>query len=64
MDAAAFKRTAQIAQQFKVIKKAPSSAAYRTDLAKAADAILAKKGVDVNGDGWQKASVKVTEGGK
>ena len=64
MDAAAFKRTAQIAQQFKVIKKAPSSAAYRTDLAKAADAMLAKKGVDVNGDGWQKASVKVTEGGK
>ena len=34
-DPKAFARTAKIAQQFKVIKKAPSGA-YRVDLAKAA----------------------------
>jgi hypothetical protein len=63
MDPVAFKRTARIAQQFKVIKKAPSGA-YRTDLAKAAVRILKAKGVDVNGATWKKAKVKVTEGGK
>jgi len=62
MDKAAFDRTAQIAKQFKVIKKPASSAAYRTDLAKAADAML--KGEDVNGSNWKKASVQVTPGGK
>jgi NitT/TauT family transport system substrate-binding protein len=63
MDANAFARTAQIAQQFKVIKKAPSGA-YRTDIAKAAVAALKKQGVDVYGRSWKKASVKVTPGGK
>jgi NitT/TauT family transport system substrate-binding protein len=62
MDKAAFDRTAQIAKQFKVIKKPASQDAYRTDLAKAADAML--NGQDVNGSSWQKATVKVTAGGK
>jgi NitT/TauT family transport system substrate-binding protein len=63
MDPKAFNRTAQIAKQFGVIKKAPSGA-YRTDLAKAAVAQLKKRGVDVFGRKWKKANVKVTEGGK
>ena len=63
MDPKAFNRTASIAQQFKVIKNAPSGA-YRTDLAKAAVAQLKARGVDVYGKKWKKAKVKVTEGGK
>jgi NitT/TauT family transport system substrate-binding protein len=63
MNKAAYGRTAQIAQQFKVIKKAPSGA-YRTDLAAAADQALRSAGVDVRGKGWKAAVVKVTPGGK
>src|SRR5947208_2514104 len=63
MDKAAFNRTANIAKQFKVIKKTPSGA-YRDDLAKAAVAQLKGQGVDVYGKSWKKAVVKVTPGGK
>jgi NitT/TauT family transport system substrate-binding protein len=63
MDPAAFNRTAKIAQQFKVISKAPSGA-WRSDLAKAAVAELKKQGVDVTGANWHKASVHVVAGGK
>jgi len=63
MDTAAFKRTAQISQQFKVISKPPSGA-YRSDLAKAAVAQLKKRGLDVYGKKWHKAVVHVTPGGK
>jgi len=62
-DPAAFNRTAQIAQQFNVIKNAPSGA-YRVDLAKAAVAQLKAQGVDVYGKKWKKAKIKVTESGK
>jgi NitT/TauT family transport system substrate-binding protein len=61
MDAAAFNRTAKIAQQFKVISKAPKGA-YRTDLAIAANKLL--KGVDTKGLKFKPTSVKVTPGGK
>jgi NitT/TauT family transport system substrate-binding protein len=63
MNAKAFNRTAGIAKQFKVIKKAPSGA-YRTDLAKAALVLLKKQGVDVVGAGYRPVGVKVTPGGK
>jgi NitT/TauT family transport system substrate-binding protein len=63
MDAAAFKRTADIALQFKVIKKAAANAAYRTDLAKAANQMISGS-TDVNGNSWKKATVQVTAGGK
>ena len=57
MNPIAFARTAAIAKQFKVIKKAPSAGTYRTDLAKAANAMLRKQGVDprphLEGDGRQ-----------
>jgi NitT/TauT family transport system substrate-binding protein len=63
MDPKAFNRTARIAQQFGVIKNAPSGA-YRTDIAKAALKALKAKGIDVYGRRWKKAKVKVTPGGK
>jgi NitT/TauT family transport system substrate-binding protein len=63
MNKAAFDRTANIAQQFKVITKAPSADAYRTDIAQEAVDELDAEGVDVNGTGWKKANVKVTRGG-
>src|SRR3954453_105263 len=50
MSTVAFNQTAKIAQQFKVISKAPSGA-YRTDLAKAALTML--KGTDTKGTGWK-----------
>jgi NitT/TauT family transport system substrate-binding protein len=61
MDEEAFQRTADIAEQFKVISKPATSDAYRTDLAEAA---LADLDEDVNGADWQKEEVEVTEGGK
>jgi NitT/TauT family transport system substrate-binding protein len=64
MDAAAFQRTADIAKQFKVVKKPATNDAYRTDLAQAAVDALKSDGLDVNGNDWKKATVQVTEGGK
>ena len=63
MDKAAYDRTAKIAQEFKVIKKAPSPDAYRTDLAQDAVDELTAEGQDVNGSGYKKATVKVTPKG-
>jgi NitT/TauT family transport system substrate-binding protein len=63
MNATDYARTAKIAQQFKVVSKAPSGA-YRVDLAKAAVATLKKQGYDVNGLKWKKPVVTVTAGGK
>ena len=63
MDKAAYDRTAKIAQEFKVIKKAPSPDAYRTDLAQDAVDELSAEGEDVNGSGYKKATVKVTPKG-
>jgi NitT/TauT family transport system substrate-binding protein len=63
MDKAAYDRTAKIAQDFKVIKKAPSADAYRTDLAQDAVDEISAEGVDVNGDGYKKVTVKVTPKG-
>jgi NitT/TauT family transport system substrate-binding protein len=64
MNPESYATTARIAQQFKVIKKAPSAGAYRTDIAKAALALVKAKGVDVYGKGWHKLVVPVTPGGK
>jgi NitT/TauT family transport system substrate-binding protein len=63
MDDAAFQRTADIAKQFKVVKKPATKDAYRTDLAQVAVDELKDDGVDVNGSDWKKATVQVTEGG-
>jgi NitT/TauT family transport system substrate-binding protein len=63
MNKAAYQRTAKIAQQFGVIKKAATADAYRTDLAQDAVDELSAAGVDVNGSSWKKQAIKVTPGG-
>jgi NitT/TauT family transport system substrate-binding protein len=63
MDKAAYQRTAQIAQKFGVIKKAPSADAYRTDLAQGAQDEVSAEGLDVNGSDYTKPPVKVTPKG-
>jgi NitT/TauT family transport system substrate-binding protein len=63
MDKAAYQRTAQIAQKFGVIKKAPSADAYRTDLAQGAQDEISAEGLDVNGSDYTKPPVKVTPKG-
>src|SRR5579864_8922354 len=63
MSTADYARTASIAKQFGVIKKA-ASGAYRTDLAAAAVAGLKKQGLDVYGKTWKPLNVKVSPGGK
>ena len=63
MDPVSFNRTAKIAQQFGVIKKAPAGA-YRSDLAAKAVAAIKAQGLDPYGKSWKKATVTVTAGGK
>jgi NitT/TauT family transport system substrate-binding protein len=63
MNAADFNQTAQISKQFGVISKAPHGA-YRTDLAKAAVALLRTKGQDVYGKSYKPMVVHLTAGGK
>jgi NitT/TauT family transport system substrate-binding protein len=63
MDEEDFRRTADIAKQFGVIKNEPDADAYTTDGAEAAVQELEDEGVDVKGSDWQKEEVEVTEGG-
>ena len=64
MNPVEFRRTASIARRFKVIKKAATPAAYRSDLAKRAVANLRRQGVDVFGKKYKKSVVQLREGGK
>jgi NitT/TauT family transport system substrate-binding protein len=64
MDPKEYARTADIAKRFGVIKKPATKASYRTDLARKAIANLKKRGLDVNGRSWKKATVKLRLGGK
>jgi NitT/TauT family transport system substrate-binding protein len=65
MDANLFKVTNDIATQYGLIKKAADpNATYRNDLAQKAVDELKSDGVDVNGAGFQPATVQVTEGGE
>ena len=61
MDAAIFDQTAQIAQQFGIIKNPPTAGAYVTDYAK--QALEGIEG-DTMGKEWQPAAVEITEGGQ
>jgi len=63
MDPAGFKQTADIAEKYKVISKAPDKEAYRTDLAEKALALLGDK-FDAKGTSWKPLTVTVSEGGK
>lgn len=63
MDAAAYKQTAEISQQFEIIKAAPKDGVYRTDLAqKALDALGSS--VDTKGASYQPRKVEITKGGE
>jgi NitT/TauT family transport system substrate-binding protein len=64
MNATAFKRSAAIVKQWGKLTKLPGHEAYRTDLARAADAILKKQHVDIYGKTYKPAVVHVTAGGK
>ena len=61
MNSDAFDQTAQIAQDFAVIKSAPDEDAYRTDLSEAA---LEGIEEDAKGEDYQKEEVEVTAGGE
>jgi NitT/TauT family transport system substrate-binding protein len=63
MNAADYTRTASIAKQFGVIKKAPTSGAYRTDLAAQAVAGLKAQKLDVFGKKYKPITVKIVQGG-
>jgi NitT/TauT family transport system substrate-binding protein len=64
MSPADYRRTASIAKRFAKLKRLPGHEAYRTDLAKAADAMLKQQKVDLVGKKWRKAKISVTPGGK
>ena len=64
MDPTAYARSAKIVKTYGKLKKLPGHEAYRTDIARAAQAILKKQQLDITGKNWHKASVKVTPGGK
>jgi NitT/TauT family transport system substrate-binding protein len=64
MDPTAYARSAKIVKTYGKLKKLPGHEAYRTDIARAAQAILKKQNLDITGKNWHKANVKVTPGGK
>jgi NitT/TauT family transport system substrate-binding protein len=65
MDPESWEITKQIAVDYGIVQNEPDDeATYRTDLAQAAMEELKAEGVDVNGEGFQKAEVEVTPGGE
>lgn len=56
-------QTIDVATTEGILKAAPDSGAYRTDLAEAAIKALKDEGLDVNGSGWQRIQVELKEGG-
>jgi NitT/TauT family transport system substrate-binding protein len=62
MDPKAFEQTAQISQQYKIIKDKPKDGVYRTDLAQ--KALDSMSGEDVKGLNFQKRKVEITKGGE
>ena len=65
MDPESWEITKQIAMDYGIVQNEPEDeATFRTDLAEAAMEELKDEGVDVNGEGFQKAEVEVTPGGE
>ena len=64
MDPKAFAQTAQIAQQYQIIKRPPDAGTYRTDLAQAALEELHRQGFETQGLGFTKRTVQITKGGE
>ncbi len=63
MDPDAYKQTADIAQKYHVINKAPDADAFRNDLATNALKLLGDK-FDAKGEGFKPITVELKEGGK
>jgi NitT/TauT family transport system substrate-binding protein len=59
-----YKFTARTTAKYNHLKRVPGHEAYRTDLAKAAQATLKKQHYDIYGKSFKKANVKVTPGGE
>jgi hypothetical protein len=65
MDPRSYTRSARIVKTYGKLKKLPGHEAYRTDIAKGAQAILKKQHSTSTASNWKKATVKVTpEGSK
>jgi NitT/TauT family transport system substrate-binding protein len=64
MNEADYDTTAQIAQDYNIVKNDPGDGVYTTEFAEAAVAALEDDGVDVNGADWEAPEVEVTEGGE
>jgi hypothetical protein len=64
MDPASYTRSARIVKTYGKLKKLPGHEAYRTDIAKGAQAILKKQHIDIYGKNWKKATVRSPAGGK
>jgi NitT/TauT family transport system substrate-binding protein len=64
MDTALWDQTVKIATDEGVLAAAPDEGAYVSDIVAEALANLEAQGLDVNGEGWTRADVEVTEGGE
>lgn len=64
MDPKAFAQTAQIAQQYQIIKRPPDAGTYRTDLAQQAIEELRHQGLESQGLHFKKRPVHITKGGE
>jgi NitT/TauT family transport system substrate-binding protein len=64
MDKKLWDQTIDVATSQKVLKSAPDSGAYRTDLAQKAVDALKAAGLDVTGSNYQPQQVEVTPGGE
>jgi NitT/TauT family transport system substrate-binding protein len=64
MDEEDYATTAQIAQDYGIVKNDPGDGVYTSEYAEAAVEALEEEGVDVNGEGYEAPEVEVTEGGE
>lgn len=64
MDPALFKQTAEIAQQFGVIKNPPKEGIYTTEFTQKALEALKAAGMDVTGMNYKPRTVQITKGGE
>jgi NitT/TauT family transport system substrate-binding protein len=64
MNSEDYDTTAQIAQDYDIVKKDPGDGVYVTDYAEAAVKELEDDGVDVKGSSFEAPEVEVTEGGE
>ncbi len=64
MDQDLYDQTVEVATSQGILASAPDDGAFRTDIAEEAVANLEAQGIDVNGAGFTKGVVEITEGGE